>query len=134
MELKNMIKVLLVDDDALVLQGLQMRLALEPDVLVVGEAGDGVAALENIQTLAPDVVITDVNMPKMDGFTMIEQLREVAPHVAPIVLTVDDHEAARARARAAGAKAFICKQEEVEHLIEAIHRVTTPTTIDHQET
>lgn len=120
-----MIKVLLVDDDALVLQGLQMRLALEPDLRVVGEAGDGVAALKSIQALAPDVVVTDVDMPTMDGITMIERLHEVAPDIASIVLTVYDHEAARERARAAGAKAFICKQEDVKQLIEAIRRVAT---------
>ncbi len=72
-------------------------------------------------------------MPTMDGITMIERLREVAPDIAPIVLTVDDHEAARARARAAGAKAFVCKQEDVEHLIEAIRRVTPSDTLTYQE-
>jgi two-component system response regulator DesR len=120
-----MIKVLLVDDDALVLQGLQMRLALEPDLRVVGKASDGMAALESAQALAPDVVVTDVDMPKMDGITMIARLREAAPDIAAIVLTVYDHEETRGRANAAGAKAFICKQEDVEHLIDAIHRVAT---------
>jgi DNA-binding NarL/FixJ family response regulator len=128
-----MIKVLLVDDDALVLQGLQMRLALEPDLLVVGEARDGLTALKNVQAFDPDVVVTDVDMPKMDGITMIERLRAVAPSVAAIVLTVYDHEEARARARAAGANAFICKQEDVEHLIGAIHRVARSDVTDNRE-
>jgi len=118
-----MIKILLVDDEPRVCQGLRMRLALEPDLFVVGEAGDGVAAIKAVQALGPDVVVTDVDMPKMDGITMIEWLREVASSVAAIVLTVHDHAEARAQARAAGAKAFICKQEDVERLIDAIRHV-----------
>ena len=55
-----MIKVLLVDDEASVRQGLRMRMALEPDLAVVGEAGDGVAAVKSVQDLDPDVVVTDV--------------------------------------------------------------------------
>ena len=128
-----MIGVLLVDDEPAVRQGLRMRLALEPDITVVGEAGDGVAAIKAVQELEPDVVVTDVNMSRMDGITMIEWLREVAPSVAAIVLTVHDHPEARVQARAAGARAFICKQEDVERLIEAIRRVITSDRIHHQE-
>ncbi len=120
-----MIKVLLVDDEPSVRQGLHMRMALEPDLFVVGEAGDGVAAVKAARALAPDVVVTDVDMPKMDGITMIEWLREVQPSVSAIVLTIYDHEETRARARAAGARAFIGKQEDVEHLLEAIRQVTS---------
>ena len=128
-----MIKVLLVDDEPSVRQGLRMRLGLEPDLLVVGEAGDGVAAIKAVLALEPDVVITDVNMSKMDGMTMIKWLCEVAPSVAAIVLTVHDHAEARAHAREAGAKAFICKHEDVEHLIDAIRRVVTEDHILNQE-
>jgi DNA-binding NarL/FixJ family response regulator len=120
-----MIKILLVDDEPSVRQGLQMRLALEPDLHVVGEADNGLAALKAVQTLDPDVVVTDVDMPKMDGITMIKWLREVSPSAAAIVLTVYDHEEVQTRARDAGADAFIGKQEDVEHLIDAIQRVVT---------
>ena len=120
-----MIKILLVDDEPSVRQGLQMRLALEPDLHVIGEAGDGLAALKAVRELGPDVVVTDVEMPKMDGITMIKWLREVAPSATAIVLTVNDHEETRARARAAGADGFIGKQEDVERLIDAIHHAVT---------
>ena len=128
-----MIRVLLVDDDVLVLQGLQMRLALESDIVVVGEASDGVTAIKHVKAFGPDVVVTDIDMPKMDGITLIEWLSEVAPCVATVVLTVYDHQEVRVRARAAGAQAFVCKQEDVEHLIDAIHSVALSGATGNQE-
>lgn len=124
MESGEMIRVLLVDDEAAVRQGLRMRMELEPDLLVVGEAGDGIAAVKAAQVSNPDVVVTDVEMPKMDGITAIEWLREVSPSTSAIVLSVYDDEDARARARAAGAKAFVGKQEGVEHLLDVIRSVS----------
>ncbi len=128
-----MIKVLLVDDEPAVRQGLQMRLALEPDLHVVGEAGDGLAALKAVQAIGPDVVVTDIDMPRMDGLTMIKWLREVSPSTAAIILTVYDHEGVRTCARDAGADALIGKQEDVENLIDAIHRVAISNHPDNQE-
>jgi DNA-binding NarL/FixJ family response regulator len=128
-----MIKIFLVDDEPSVRQGLRMRLALEPDLLVMGEAGDGVTAIQAVQALGPDVVVTDVDMPKMDGITMIEWLSEVTPSVASIVLTIYDHQEVEARARAAGAGAFLCKQEDVELLIDAIHQVVSSGHICNQK-
>ena len=123
MEIDKMISVLLVDDEAAVRQGLRMRIELEPDLVVVGEAGDGIAAVKAAQVLDPDVVVTDVEMPKMDGITAIEWLREVSPSTSVIVLSVYDDEDARARARAAGARAFVGKQEGVEELLDVIRSV-----------
>ena len=123
MEIDKMISVLLVDDEAAVRQGLRMRIELEPDLVVVGEAGDGIAAVKAAQVLDPDVVVTDVEMPKMDGITAIEWLREVSPSTSVIVLSVYDDEDARARARIAGARAFVGKQEGVEELLDVIRSV-----------
>jgi DNA-binding NarL/FixJ family response regulator len=123
MEREQMIRVLLVDDEAAVRQGLRMRMELEPDLDVVGEAGDGIAAVKAAQASDPDIVVTDVEMPKMDGITAIEWLREVDPSISAIVLSVYDDEDARARARTAGAKAFVGKQEGVEHLLDVIRSV-----------
>jgi DNA-binding NarL/FixJ family response regulator len=125
-----MIKVLLVDDETSVRQGLRMRMALEPDLLVVGEAGDGITGIEAVQALAPDVVVTDVDMAKMDGIIMTEWLQELAPSVSTIILTIYDDKDTRARARAAGAEEFVCKQEAVEHLLDAIRRVAKSDHID----
>lgn len=111
---------------------MRLGLALEPDLLVVGEAGDGVAAIKAVQALRPDVVVTDVNMSKIGGITMIEWLNEVAPSVSAIVLTVHDHKEVQAQARAARSRAFIYKQEDVELLIDAICHIFTSDHISSQ--
>jgi DNA-binding NarL/FixJ family response regulator len=117
-----MIKVLLVDDQPSVRQGLKMRLALEPDLTVAGEASNGMEALELTQSLTPDVVVMDVEMPEMDGITATERLREMSPHVTVVMLSIHGDAATRARARAAGAAAFVEKQGAVETLLAEIRR------------
>ena len=76
---ETIITVLLVDDQPTVRHGLRMRLELEPDIIVVGEAGDGAAALDMTTALHPDVVVMDVEMPEMDGITACAALRRLAP-------------------------------------------------------
>ena len=117
-----MIKVLLVDDQPSVRQGLKMRLALEPDLAVMGEADNGAEALELAQTLSPDVVVMDVEMPEMDGITAAGRLHEVATHDDVVMLSIHGDAATRARARAAGAAAFVEKQGAVETLLDEIRR------------
>ncbi|MEA3340459.1 MAG: response regulator transcription factor [Chloroflexota bacterium] len=115
-----MIKILLVDDQPSVRQGLRMRLALEPDLAVVGEASNGVEAIELTQSLTPDVVVMDVEMPEMDGITATERLGEMSPHVTVVMLSI--HGDAATRARTAGAAAFVEKQGAVETLLAEIRR------------
>ena len=66
---EDMIKLLLVDDHSIVRQGLRMRLLMEPDIVVIGEASSGEQALELVDVLSPDIVLMDVEMPGMDGIT-----------------------------------------------------------------
>jgi DNA-binding NarL/FixJ family response regulator len=115
-----MITVLLVDDRPAVRRGLRMRLEMEPDVIVLGEASDGRAAVELAATLHPDVVVMDIEMPGMDGLTAANALRRLSPESAVIILTLYDSEDARRRAREAGAAAFIAKHEAGATLIPAI--------------
>jgi DNA-binding NarL/FixJ family response regulator len=122
-----MIKVVLVDDQASVRQGLRMLLGLEPDVTVVGEAGDGATALELVPVLAPDVVVMDVEMPGMDGISATTALRAIAPHSAVVVLTLHDDSTTRSRVRAAGARAFVSKHEATEALTPAIRHAAAST-------
>jgi DNA-binding NarL/FixJ family response regulator len=115
-----MIKLLLVDDQPSVRMGLRMRLALEPDVTIVGEAGDGELALA--QTLHPDVIVMDVHMPRMDGIAATAALRQVAPRIVVVLLSLYDDVATRSRAQEAGALAFVQKQGTMDSLLAAIRQ------------
>ena len=115
------ITVLLADDQPSVLQALRECFALEPELRIVGEAGDGKVALALAQRLHPDVVVTDIKMPNMDGIAVTQALQEVAPDVRVVILTVYEDIATRAQAVAAGAVAFVAKHEPAEVLLEAIY-------------
>jgi NarL family two-component system response regulator LiaR len=83
-----MIRVLLVDDQQVVRRGLELRLHLEPDMDIVGEARNGTEALTLAQALAPDVVLMDVEMPEMDGIAATAALRAL---VSPSAVINDEH-------------------------------------------
>lgn len=117
-----MIRIVLVDDHPAVRSALRMRIALEDDLEVVGEAQDGVEALKVVIELYPDVVLMDIAMPYLDGITVAGLVRRVAPECAVIMMSVADDEATRNRARAAGAAAFLGKHEAVTELLPATIR------------
>ena len=118
--MSSVITLLLVDDQALARQGLRMRLELEPDVHVIGEASDGACALTLVERLQPDVVLMDIEMPGMDGITATRELCERNASTQIVMLSLYDDSSTRARARAAGATAFIAKHELEEPLLAAI--------------
>ena len=120
-----MIRLLLVDDEPSVRSGLRMWFALHPDIAVVGEAGDGCEALKLARQLRPDVVVMDVSMPGMDGFASAARLSVDRPESAVVVLTLHDNGEARARARDAGARAFVSKHENADTLLAAIRSAAT---------
>jgi len=120
-----MIRILLVDDQPAVRQGLRMRLALETDWLVIGEADDGAPALDMTAALRPDVVVMDAEMPGMGGIAACAALREFAPASAVVILTLYDDMATRRRALDAGAIAFVGKSEGAEALTAAIRRAAS---------
>ena len=115
-----MVTVLLVDDKPVVLQGLRMRLMLEPDLMVVGEARNGRDALTLAQALHPDVVVMDVEMPDMDGITTTKRLRELVPDTAVVLLSVHCDVETQMRAHRAGAAAFVEKRGSAESLVQAV--------------
>lgn len=121
-----MITLLLVDDVPAVRRGLKMRLTLEPDLEIVGEAGNGAEAITLTSVLHPDVVVMDVEMPGMDGVMATETLRSVEPRSQVITLSLHDDALTRARARSAGALAFVAKHEPVDILLAAIRRAAAP--------
>ncbi|MDI6772449.1 MAG: response regulator transcription factor [bacterium] len=118
-----MIRLLVVDDQQGVRQGLRMRLALEPDIAVVGEAADGPSAVRMAADRAPDAVIMDVGMPGMDGIEAAAAVRVAAPDAQVVILTVHDDPNTRRRAQMAVAAAFVVKQKCGGDLVAAIRRV-----------
>ena len=115
-----MIRILLVDDQPAVRDGLRMRLELEPDLIIVGEARDGLEAVAMAQALIPDVVVMDVEMPRMDGIGAAKQLRAKAPSMAIVMLSIHADGITRARAREAGAVAFVEKRAVIDILLAEI--------------
>jgi DNA-binding NarL/FixJ family response regulator len=118
-----MIRVVLVDDQALFRAGTRMLVASQPDLEVVGEAGDGQEALEVIRTTRPDVVLMDIRMPVMDGLTATAEVlaRPEPPRV--VMLTTFDLDEAAARAIRQGASGFLLKDADPEFLLAAIRTV-----------
>jgi DNA-binding NarL/FixJ family response regulator len=117
-----MIRLVLVDDQPSVRQGLRMRLTLEPDMTVVGEASNGREAMILVQQLAPDIVLMDVEMPEMDGISAAVVMHASIPQSAVVMLSIYDDSSTRARARAAGAAAFLSKSGAIELLVATIRQ------------
>jgi DNA-binding NarL/FixJ family response regulator len=121
-----MIRLLLVDDQPAVRRGLGMRLRMEPDIQIVGEASTGKEALTLAQTLFPDVVLMDVEMPDMDGIETTTVLRATVTQSTVVILSIHDDQPTRARAQAAGAVAFVEKRGRTEELLAAIRQAAQP--------
>lgn len=121
---KQTLRVLLVDDQPSVRQGLRMWLELEPGLTIVGEAGDGLAALELAQKLQPHVVVMDIEMPDMDGITTAQKLHGLYPWIAVVILSMYGGLSIRAKAKAAGAAYLVEKSRGEHELLAAIHNLT----------
>jgi two-component system NarL family response regulator len=115
--------VLVVDDHALFRRGLEMVLAQENDIEVVGEAGDAVAAVDRSSELLPDVVLLDVRMPKGSGIEACVQIKEVAPSARIIMLTISDEEADLYEAIKAGATGYLLKEISIDEVASAVRAV-----------
>lgn len=118
-----MIRVMLVDDQAMVRQGLRMILEAEPQLTVVGEAGDGIEAIEMAARARPDVVLLDVRMPRMDGIEACARLCSVPCPPKVLMLTTFDLDDYVYAALRAGASGFLLKDAPAEQLVEAIEVV-----------
>jgi two-component system, NarL family, response regulator LiaR len=114
------IRVLIADDHAVVRQGLRTYLELQDDVEVVAEAADGEAAVAGAERLAPDVVLLDLAMPRLDGVAALQQLRERAPAARVLVLTSFGEDDRLFAALRGGAVGFLLKDTEPAELARAI--------------
>jgi DNA-binding NarL/FixJ family response regulator len=117
------IRVLVVDDHALFRRGLQMVLEQEPDIEVVGEAGDGAEAVTSAAETLPDVVLMDVRMPKRGGIDACTAIHETVPSAKIIMLTISDEEADLYDAIKAGAMGYLLKEISIEEVASAIRAV-----------
>lgn len=118
-----MIRILLVDDQSLICQGLKAMLSLESDLEVVGIANNGKAALEQVEVLQPDVVLMDVKMPIMDGREATRLISQSFPKINVLVLTTFDDDQYILDAMRAGAKGYLLKDMPSEELAQAIRLV-----------
>ena len=118
-----MIRLLLVDDQTLVSQGLQAMLNLEPDLEVVGIATNGQAAIEQVETLKPDVVLMDIRMPVMDGREATRIICQRFPDTKVLVLSTFDEDDYIAQSIKAGAKGYLLKDMPCEELAQAVRLV-----------
>ncbi len=118
---KNLVRVLLVDDHAVVRQGLRTFLDLQADLTVVGEAKDGVEALQLARELAPQVVLMDLMMPRMDGIEAVRRMKAAQPEIQIIVLTSFGDDQKVFAAIRAGATGFLLKDVSPQDLALAIH-------------
>jgi len=116
----SQIKVLVVDDHTLFRRGIAAVLASEESLEVVGEATDGLEAIEKAREIAPDVILMDLNMPHCSGLEAIQALQTEMPQVNVLVLTVSEEEADLFAAVKFGATGYILKDTEPEELIHAI--------------
>jgi DNA-binding NarL/FixJ family response regulator len=117
------VRVLIVDDDALVRAGLSMILGGVPDVTVVGEAADGAEVESAVRALRPDVVLMDIRMPRMDGLAATERLRALGDGPEVIVLTTFDADEYVLRALRAGASGFLLKDTPPVDIVRAVRQV-----------
>ncbi|MDQ0614813.1 DNA-binding NarL/FixJ family response regulator [Microbacterium sp. W4I4] len=117
------IRVLLVDDQSLIRIGFRLVLEAEPDIVIVGEAGDGAEAIAQTATLHPDVVLMDVRMPGIDGIAATEQIVRQHPQVRVLVLTTFDLDEYAFGAIRAGASGFLLKDAQRQELVAAVRAV-----------
>ena len=123
MELSPPIRVMLVDDHQIVIDGLKSLLAQVPDIRVIGEANSGQELLRALEFLKPDLLVVDVSLPGMDGVEICQTVKKKWPKLAIVALTMHNDRAIIQAMLKAGALGYVLKNTSREELVEAIHRV-----------
>lgn len=119
----NAIRVAIVDDHQLVIDGICALLAEVPDIVVVGEANSGAELLDRLEGYGPDLVLLDVDMPGMSGRELAEEIRHRWPHLPMLTLTMHQERSVIQGMRQVGVKGYLLKNTSQEELVRAIRRV-----------
>lgn len=117
------IRVVLIDDHAMVREGLRLLLRTAPDIAVVGEAENGALALPLVLRVTPDIIVLDLDMPGGDGMTALRELRKALPQVRVLILTVHAEQERLLPLLDAGARGYLTKEAASRDLVEAIRVV-----------
>ena len=112
--------MLIVDDHAVLRAGLRTLLNLQPDIEIVGEAAEGLEALERVKRLEPDVVLMDITLPGMEGLEVTKKLKKTHPNVKVLILTMHEDRRYLYSALKAGASGYVVKRAADTELIDAI--------------
>ena len=118
-----MIRILLAEDNDLVRNSLHTLLQSEGDIQIVGMASDGIEALRKINQLEPDILLTDLNMPEMDGYKLMEKLQQQKPELGIVVLSALNSTPHVTKAFQLGASAYVVKDSSSDELLFALRHV-----------
>jgi DNA-binding NarL/FixJ family response regulator len=121
--LKERIRLLIAEDEGITRDLLARLIALEPDIDVVGQAADGRTAVTLCRKLMPDVLLTDIRMPVMDGITATKQIKQEMPNIQVVILTIHHDDANVFEAIKAGARGYVLKESPPEQTVAAIRAV-----------
>lgn len=120
-----MIRILIADDHAVVRKGLRLLFNQNDDIEVVDEAIDGEDTLSKLKTQDIDLVLLDIDMPKVNGITAIRQIRQETPHTKVLILSMHPEEVYAISALKAGASGFVSKEADTDTILEAIRKIST---------
>jgi two-component system response regulator DegU len=122
-ELKRKVRLVIADDHQLFREGVKRILNMEDDLEVVGECGDGISVVELCNSLQPDVVLMDINMPVENGVVATERLKQFFPEIKVIILSIHDDESYVIETLRKGAIGYLLKDMEADSLINAVRSV-----------
>lgn len=127
----DIIRILIAEDHAMIREGLKQLLELEKDLKVVGSVPDGQQAVDSYQSMKPDVVLLDINMPRKNGLEAVREIRQMDPDAHVLMLTIHQDREYLFKALDLGAMGYVLKDAESRVLIEAIRTVHAGQTYIH---